>query len=152
MNSIGVNLAIYHNLGLLRFSLPKIGGMYIFLVPTCKFSVLYLNFKFCQNLFFLVSKVISCRLMALIAVLKRCQHRQQCFRPRKQRRRILTLNLIHDWPVQFSVCHFDYHWSHNNVVSSNDLNDLSQLVLTTFHRVILWPYFFAFFQFLPVIF
>ena len=152
MNSIGVNLAIYHNLGLLRFSLPKIGGMYIFLVSTSIFSVLYLNFEFCQILFFSVSKVISCRLMALIAVLKHCQHRRECFRPQKQRRRILTLNLFHDWPVQFSVCHSDYRWSQNNVVPSKDLNDLSQLVLTTFHRVFLLPYFFAFFQFLPVIF
>ena len=40
MSSLDVNVTVCQNLGLLGFCLPKIGGVYRFLVPTCK------NFQF----------------------------------------------------------------------------------------------------------
>ena len=40
MSSLEVTLTVCHNLGLLGFCLPKIGGLYRFSVPTCK------NFQF----------------------------------------------------------------------------------------------------------
>ena len=40
MSSLEVTLTVCHNVGLLRFSLPKIGGLYKISVPTCK------NFQF----------------------------------------------------------------------------------------------------------
>ena len=36
MSGLAVTLTVYHNLGLLGFCLPKIGGVYRFSVPTCK--------------------------------------------------------------------------------------------------------------------
>ena len=36
MSSLEVTLTVCHNLGLLGFCLPKIGGVYRFLVPNCK--------------------------------------------------------------------------------------------------------------------
>ena len=36
MSSLEATPTVYHNLGLLGFCLPKIGGLYRFSVPSCK--------------------------------------------------------------------------------------------------------------------
>ena len=91
MSILKVTLTVYHNLGLLGFCFPKIGGVYRFSVPTCKNFQFWPFLSFDEFQVFSVSKVNSCYLMAFLADLKWRQHRRPCFRSRKHHRRTLAL-------------------------------------------------------------
>ena len=92
MSSLEITLTVCQNLGLLRFSFPKIEGC-----CTKIRSQLVKNFSFDHfwvlknSKFFLVSNVISCFLTAFVVDLKWRQHRRPCFRSRKHHRRIVAL-------------------------------------------------------------
>ena len=134
-SSLEVTRTLCYDLGLLGFSIPKIGGggCTKFRSQLVK-NLFWPYWSFDKFYVFSVSKAISCCLMALVADLEWCRHHRPCFRSGKHHHRILALTsrlsgLVLNVPFWLSLTaqHRRYQcrsqWS-------------AQLVLTVFHGVI----------------